>query len=173
METEPSDPGAEFRRLMARWATGVAVVTSRSPDGDVGLTVNALLSVTLEPPTLLVSLSEGADTTPVVVAQGIFAASFLSAAQRALSERFAAPTAPAEKFAGLSVHRGVTGAALLDGALGAVECRVTRVIPLGDHRLVAGEVVGLETGPDALPLLFVRRGYARPAGDERLELPRA
>ncbi len=166
-----SEEGAEFRRLMARWATGVAVVTSRGPDGDVGMTVNALLSVSLDPPTLLVSLAHQADSTPVIEKSRLFAACFLAADQQAMSERFARAAPSAEKFEGLSVRRGVTGAPLLEGTLGSVECRVTTTVPAGDHLLVLGRVVGVTPGADGLPLLFFRRGYAQMDGADGLKLP--
>ena len=74
---------------MSRWATGVSVVTARDGSADAGLTVNAFLSVSLHPPTVLVSLTQDADTTPVIERTGPFAVNFLAADQRALSERFA------------------------------------------------------------------------------------
>ena len=148
-----------FRRFMGRWSTGVSVVTSRLDSLDVGMTVNALLSVTLDPPTILDSLQEAADSTPIVERSGVFAASLLARDQRAISERFARPIPVAEKFHGVAVHRGRTGVPLLDGCLGAIECRVTRVLPVSDHRLIVGEVVALESGRDASPLLFYRSQY--------------
>lgn len=158
----PDDPAIRpevFRRFMGRWATGVSVVTSHLDGVDVGMTVNALLSVTLDPPTILVSLQAAADSTPVVERSGLFAVSLLARDQRATSERFAQPLPVTEKFHGVEVHRGRTGAPLLDGCLGAIECRVTRVLPVSDHRLIVGQVVAVETGRDASPLLFYRSQY--------------
>jgi len=163
-------PVADFRALMARWATGVAIVTARDGGTDAGLTVNALLSVSLAPPSLLISLTRDADTTPVVTRSRAFAASFLAADQRSLSERFARTLPSAEKFAGVPVHRGRTGAALLDGALGAIECRVVSITPAFDHDLVLGEVVAVELGPDRPPLVFQHSGYAEVEPDGRLRL---
>ncbi|MGD0718627.1 MAG: flavin reductase, partial [Thermoplasmata archaeon] len=55
--SEPEGTGSvAFRRLMGRWPTGVAIVTTREGEQDYGLTVNGLLSVSLHPPSLLVSL---------------------------------------------------------------------------------------------------------------------
>src|SRR5271157_5401314 len=133
---------------MGRWSTGVSVVTARDGAIDAGLTVNAFLSVSLNPPSVLVSLTMDADTTPVIERTGRFAVNFLAADQRALSERFARQVPSAEKFGGLSFHRGPGGIALLDGTLGAVECRVASQVPAYDHILFVGEVVHEELGRD-------------------------
>jgi flavin reductase (DIM6/NTAB) family NADH-FMN oxidoreductase RutF len=170
MGSPPVDP-AGFREWMARWPTGVCVVTAHDAGGDAGLTVNAFLSVSVRPPTVLVSLERGVDTLPVVERSRAFAVNLLAADQRALSERFARAVPSAEKFAGLPVHRGSTGAALLDGALGALECRVVSLSPAVDHLFVLGEVVRQEFGPDAPPLVFYHSGYAEPSSDGRLRLP--
>jgi len=167
----PKADAAGFRRLMARWPTGVSVVTARSGERDGGMTVNALLSISLEPPTLLVSLARDADTVPLLDASGQFAVSFLGARQRELSEGFARRVDAAEKFRGVRIRRGVTGAALLDGALGWIECRTIQAIPLADHRLYVGEVVAAQEGIDAPPLLFYHRSYAVAEGGDRLILP--
>ncbi len=158
---------------MARWATGVTVVTTRDAEVDAGLTVNAFLSVALEPPTVLVSLTLVADTTPLLERSRTFAVNLLAADQRAVSERFARTIPPAEKFQGLPVHRGATGAALLDGTLGNLECRVVDWLPRRDHVLIVAEVVREEVGRDAEPLLFYRAGYATSEGGGRLKLPPA
>lgn len=160
-----------FRRLVGRWATGVSVVTGRDAEGDVGLTVNALLSVALSPPLLLVSLSRDADSTPVVDRTGAFGVSVLTAEQRSLSERFAQPASAAEKFDGVAGHRGPGGLFLLDDSLAAFECRVTERYPVADHILFIGEVVHAEPGSDAAPLVFYRSRYAEAAGTDRLTLP--
>jgi 3-hydroxy-9,10-secoandrosta-1,3,5(10)-triene-9,17-dione monooxygenase reductase component len=167
----PSVAGADFRALMSRWATGVAVVTAREGAADHGLTVNALLSVSLNPPSILISLSRDADTTPVIERTGLFGVSFLAAEQRNVSERFAKAIPPAEKFVGLPVHRRGTGVPLVDGTLGSVECRVVSTTLAFDHALFLGEVVGLDLGPDHPPLVFHHSGYAEPEPEGRLKLP--
>jgi flavin reductase (DIM6/NTAB) family NADH-FMN oxidoreductase RutF len=173
MTPEPSRAAVEvatFRGLMARWATGVSVVTAHDGPLDAGLTVNAFLSVSLTPPSILVSLTEDADTTPVIERTGLFAVNLLAADQRPLSERFARPVPPAEKFTDLPVHRGRTGVALLDGTLGALECRMASRAPAYDHVLFVGEVVHSELGRDAPPLVFFRSAYAKAEAGDRLHL---
>lgn len=165
----PVDPVA-FRRLMARWATGVAVVSAHESGADAGLTVNALLSVSLAPPTLLVSVTHDADATPVIRRTHLFAVSLLAADQRPLSERFARVLPGAEKFRDVPVHRGTTGLALLDGALGWFECRVRNELQVEDHLLLVGDVLTATAGQDGLPLLFFRSHYAQPGAGGLFDL---
>ncbi|EQD55135.1 Flavin reductase-like, FMN-binding domain protein [mine drainage metagenome] len=173
----PASPGsapdpAAFRALMGRWASGVAVVTGHADGRDAGLTVNALLSISLQPPSLLVSLTQDADTTPVIGASGRFGVSFLSATQRAVSERFARAIPSAEKFRDLPVRRGRGGVPLLEGALGTAECRVADWIPRHDHVLIEGEVVETTIGdPTALPLLFFGSHYGEASGPRDVRFP--
>lgn len=167
----PTPDRTLFRATMARWATGVSVVTTRDGTADAGLTVNAFLSVSLQPPSVLVSLQDDVDTLPLLERSRVFAVNVLAADQRSVSERFARTVPAEEKFRELPFHRGATGAPLIDGTLGAIECRVLTITPAFDHRLVLGEVVELEAGHDGPPLLFFRAGYASTEGSDRLVLP--
>lgn len=160
-----------FRRLMGRWATGVSVVTAREGTQDAGLTVNALLSVSTAPPSVLVSLTRDADSLPVIERSGRFGVSFLAADQRSLSARFADAVPAAEKFRDVPVHRGPHGIALLDGSLGALECRVVARTSAFDHELIVGEVEYQEFGRDTLPLLFYRSAYGEEDASDRLRIP--
>jgi 3-hydroxy-9,10-secoandrosta-1,3,5(10)-triene-9,17-dione monooxygenase reductase component len=162
---------AAFRHWMGRWATGVSVVTAREGERDFGLTVNAFLSISLDPPTILVSLSEDANTTSVVLRTRRFAVNPLRADQEAVSRRFAQVGATDTKFDAVRLHRGPDGLALLDGTLGAITCVVSREHKAWDHRLVLGEVISLETGADGLPLLFYRGRYGETDGSGGVRLP--
>jgi len=164
------DPGA-FRALVSRWASGVSVVTAREGDRDTGLTVNALISVSLRPPTLLVSLTHDADSTPVILRTGRFVVNLLGGAQRPLSDRFASTIPSPEKFDGVALHRRGEGPARLDGALAWLECAVEHAYAFADHQLIIGRVVDLEAGPDGAPLLFYRSRYAETTGSDSLTLP--
>ncbi|MCI4325572.1 MAG: flavin reductase family protein [Thermoplasmata archaeon] len=168
----PVDPMA-FRRLMGRWPTGVSVVTTREGERDYGLTVNAFLSVSLTPPTILVSLGHEADSAEPLRRAGRFAVNVLAHDQRAVSERFARAVPPEEKFRGLPVHRGRSGLALLDGAIATLEATVAKAVEAGDHTLFLGTVDRLDLGADSTPLLFLRGQYAEASGPELLRLPKS
>ncbi len=173
MAAPAADPMG-FRALMSRWVTGVSVVTAHDGEADAGLTVNAFLSVSLRPPSVLVSLTRDVDTLPLLRRTGRFAVNVLAGDQRPLSDRFASTQTGPEKFRDVAFHRGPTGLPLLDGTLGALECRATAFHDAYDHVLIVGEVERLEGHREGPPLVYYHSGYAEvdDAGHVRLPLPR-
>jgi flavin reductase (DIM6/NTAB) family NADH-FMN oxidoreductase RutF len=159
-------PDAEtFRKVMGHFASGVTVVTAFDDAGrPAGITVNALSSVSLEPPLLVVALDRRRFITPMVHAAGRFAVSILGEHQQALSDCFAgAPVTPGrDAFCGAAWQRGETGLPLLDGAIATLECAVVGTYPVGDHDLFIGQVDALASvDHDPRPLLYYRRRYLR------------
>lgn len=170
MAPSPISQG-RFRHLMARFATGVCVVTAHDHGEDGGMTVNAFLSVSLDPPSVLVALGTTADTTPLVESSGRFAVSILAHDQKELSDRFASRIPSREKFQGVKTHRGPQGALLLDGALAAFECEVASRSVFGTHALFVGRVTGMEPGRDVDPLIFYGSQYATSSRPRTVVLP--
>lgn len=163
--------GSAYRAVMGRFATGVSIMTTVNEGTPHGMTANAVTSVSLDPLLVLVSVERRTVMAEQVVASGVFALSFLSASQRELSDRFANPQRPLgdEQFAGVELDEAVTGAPVLPGGLGWLDCRVWDVHDGGDHLLVLGEVVGLGQGADDEPLIYYRGAYrelAEGAGPE-------
>ena len=148
---------AQFRSTLARFAAGVTVVTARDAVGcDHGMTVSAFSSLSLEPPLVLVCLDQAATLLPHLYDADAFGISILGAAQREVSRRFADPAT--NRFDGVAVTRGASGAALLDGAVAHLECRRVAVHPGGDHVIIVGEVLSARafTGE---PLVYFHRDY--------------
>ncbi|WP_073792514.1 flavin reductase family protein [Streptomyces uncialis] len=158
-----TDPGA-FRDAMRHWATGVAVITTRSPLGPHGMTVNSVLSVSLDPPTLLISLKRGSRTQGVVERTGRFTVNVLTAGQHALADRFTRRRVFGdEEFRGLC-HRPSPegGGPELEGSAAVLGCRVTRQVEVADHVLVIARVTGVRVpsaGDLEGPLLYAGRSY--------------
>jgi flavin reductase (DIM6/NTAB) family NADH-FMN oxidoreductase RutF len=146
-----------FRDVMGRFATGVTVVTATSPDGPVGMTANAVCSLSLEPLLLLVCFDNEARTLPVVRETGRFGVNVLRSDQEDLARLFASKTPESEKFAGVphTVHDGIP---VIEGALAWVGCRLERLIPGGDHTIGIGAVEAAEAGRGE-PLLWFRGSY--------------
>jgi flavin reductase (DIM6/NTAB) family NADH-FMN oxidoreductase RutF len=152
------DPKA-FRRVMGCFASGVTVVTTRRPDGQpCGLTANAVTSVSLTPPLLLICVDKKAESYPHFAAAGVFAVNVLTDDQEELSSRFA--TSGGDKFADVPFHWGEHGAPIIDGHLAALECRIVHAYAGGDHTIYVGEVEAAASH-DGQPLLYYRGAYGR------------
>jgi len=156
--------GNSFKTTMRRWVSGVTIVTSHAKDvasgeeRDAGMTVSAFSSVSAEPPLVVVCLHALTRTHAAVEASGVFAVNLLSSEQQVLSARFA--TSTAERFDGLTIRRGLTGAALIDGAIAQLECELVSSHREGTHTLFVGKVLACSTAPGE-PLLYAAGGYRR------------
>jgi flavin reductase (DIM6/NTAB) family NADH-FMN oxidoreductase RutF len=148
---------SELRRVMSHFATGVTVVTTHDGEGRCyGLTANAVCSVSLDPPLILVCVDKRAESHPAFELSQAFVVNILGEGQEELSRRFA--VSGGEKFVGLPCRNGGTGAPILEGSLAYVECRVVAAHDAGDHTIYIGEVESADTG-DGHPLLFFRGRY--------------
>lgn len=145
----------EFCSAMTQLATGVAIVTTDSPDGPVGCTATALLSLSTEPPSLLVSLASNGRTVRHARTHGGFAVNILSWQQRDLMNRFARLPA-AERFDGVP-HRDEAGCPVLEGTAAAVVCRLDQAPTALDHTLLIGRALWAAQDPAAQALVLHRR----------------
>ncbi len=151
-----------FRASLARFASGVTIVTARGQDGhDYGMTVSAFSSLSLQPPMILVCIDNGASVASVLQHCEHFAVNILAEGQEALSRQFA--ERERDRFDGVPVTRGETGVALLGGTLASLECSVVARHPAGDHTILVAEVRGAELR-EGNPLLYYRGAYRQLAG---------
>ncbi|MFP4310997.1 MAG: flavin reductase family protein [Nitriliruptoraceae bacterium] len=156
----PAVTPASFRAALGSFPTGVTVMTAVVDGVPHGMTANAVSSVSLEPPMVLVCVDRTAHMASVVEHAGRFALSILAADQAALSTHFADPArglGPHE-FDGVEVVTGRLGVPLVAGAVAHLECDVDRVVPAGDHLVVLGAVQALDTSTRA-PLAYLRGRY--------------
>jgi flavin reductase (DIM6/NTAB) family NADH-FMN oxidoreductase RutF len=149
---------AELRRLMSRWTTGVAVVTSRDETGPRGATTNALTSLSLDPPLVLVALDQGSNTLLAVQASRRYCVNVLGAGQEDLARRFATKASGEEKLAGVP-HELVEGTPVLDGVLAWLVCALEQELEGGDHAILVGRPLVASGDQDAEPLVFFGGRY--------------
>jgi flavin reductase (DIM6/NTAB) family NADH-FMN oxidoreductase RutF len=150
-----------LRNALGCFATGVTVVTTRTPDGRLeGLTANSFSSVSLDPPLVLWSLRRDAPSRPGFLAGGWFAINVLAAHQADLSRHFATPSP--DKFARLPWLPGLGGCPLLPDCLARFECSTETTVEAGDHLIFLGRV-GRASYCDGPPLLFNAGRYCVPA----------
>ncbi|GHK02811.1 flavin reductase family protein [Streptomyces sp. NPDC003753] len=161
----------EFRAALSRLAAGVVLVTSHEPaldpEGpkgeDVGMTATAFMSVSLDPPLVLVSLREGARMDDLLAEQPLWAVSVLSESQRHIAGRFAMKGRVSDRllFEDIPYVRGeASGAPLVGGALATLECRTEQRVQAGDHTLVIGRVLTARVpSAEGGPLMYFRGRY--------------
>jgi flavin reductase (DIM6/NTAB) family NADH-FMN oxidoreductase RutF len=156
-------PPADLTDAVATFATGVVVVTVRDGRDDIGTTLTAFASVSLEPPLVLISVAAESYLTEVLERCDRWAVTVLSAAQKALAGRFAAAGRPSARLliASLPHHRGPrSGALVVEGAEAAMECETRQRVPAGDHVLFVAEVLSVDyIAADRQPLVRVNRRY--------------
>lgn len=176
----PDDPEAaararRFRDVLGLFCSGVTVITSISDGAPVGMTAQSFSSVSLEPPLVLFCPAKTSRAWPLIQRAGFFCVNILGAEQAEVSNTMA--TRGVDKFAALDWTPASTGAPLLAGVIGYVDCTVHQVIEAGDHYVVIGRVrdLGFGDAPDAGqgaaqdaaqnpgdPLLFYRGRYTKP-----------
>lgn len=152
----------EYRRVVGRFATGVTVVTAVLDGEHHAMTCNSFTSVSIDPVLVLFCPEKVARFHDVVLAAGQWAVSVLSQSQQDASRQFARRgRRVCDQFTGVPhTYGGLTGAAVLDGALASLECRTVSTTDAGDHTVVIGEVLGLGVpDPQADPLLYFEGRY--------------
>lgn len=156
------------RQAMRRWASGVAVVTSRFGGYEHGMTVNSLTSISLDPPLFSVALANTTRTYGLVKQSGILGVTVLGEDQRELSDLFAGRIPEeGDRMAGLTVTTLITGAPLLAGGLAYFDCRVVFEYPMPGSTLFIAEVLAAQWRETGLPLVYYNRGYPRLEVSER------
>ncbi|BBA99316.1 putative flavin-dependent reductase [Actinacidiphila reveromycinica] len=158
----------DFRAALTRLSAGVVLVTAHDPeDGprgeDVGMTATAFMSVSLEPPLVLVSVRVGSRMEELLDRQPRWAVSVLSESQRHIAGRFAMRGRISDRllFEDVSYYRGeASGAPVLGGALAILECETEQSVVAGDHVLAIGRVMTARTpSAEGGPLTYFRGRY--------------
>jgi flavin reductase len=149
-----ADP-AQFRRIMSRFATSVTVITA-SAEGEIrGMTANAFMSGSLDPPLCVISVAKRANMHDHLIAAGAFGVNFLAAGQESVATHFAG-----RPVAGLDVgfgdHHGIPG---IIGASGLITAAVSARHECGDHTLFIGAIISMRAD-DRAPLLYHASRFA-------------
>jgi flavin reductase (DIM6/NTAB) family NADH-FMN oxidoreductase RutF len=150
----------EFRNALGTFATGVTVITTRGPKGElVGNTASSFNAVSLDPPLILWSLGRSAYSFKSYLSNDHFAVNVLREGQEEISARFA--KASGDKWQGLDYETGETGCPILPDSLGVFECKTAYTYQGGDHVIFVGEVLRYDFDPHGKPLLFWRGDYRK------------
>ncbi|WP_448321953.1 flavin reductase family protein [Streptomyces sp. CO7] len=143
-----------FCAAMTHLPSGVSIITTQSPDGPLGCTVNSVISLSAQPPSLLVSLANTSRTLTHALRTGGFAVNVVSWPQRELYRRFAQGD-PLRRFDGVP-HTVRDGHPVLSHTSAVFVCSVERAIEVGDHTLLVGHALEVSHDGDARPLVLHR-----------------
>jgi flavin reductase len=152
--------GDELRSLFRELPSPVGVVTVDLGGQAAGLTVDTLVSLSLEPPLLGIALRRHAALHELLREAGSFGVSVLGAGQEHLAQHFARGVPPIGLWTDIDTTAGELGAPLIEDAFGWIECRLAAEYPAGDHTFFVGDVVSTRRGPAREALVHLRGGYA-------------
>ncbi len=154
--------GEELREVMRRFPAPVAVVTTEVDGERFGLTVGSLVSLSLEPPLVGISIGKDSSSHEPIRRAGGWAVSLLAASQAQIAQHFArSGIPPVALWVGVETHESPRGP-LLEGALGWLECRMRSQHDAGDHTVFVGAVESTELGVAGDGLVY-RGGEYHPA----------
>jgi flavin reductase len=158
---QPVVGNAEFRAAMSGMAATVSLVTARRGDEQVGRTVTSMLSLSINPPAILVSIDMMSRLADLIAKTGGFSIAMLADDQAEVADAFAGQVVPEQRFNTGSWSQWPSGNPMLLGATAALDCDVIGSVETGTHVLFAGAVIEAETTTSRKPLLWQRHGYHR------------
>jgi flavin reductase (DIM6/NTAB) family NADH-FMN oxidoreductase RutF len=148
----------QFRQAISHFSTGVAIITTNTPDGPAGMTASAVASLSMSPLQLLVCIGTVLPTRKAIVESGYFAVNVLGTGQEHIARRFASPRS--DKFAAVSLRDG-SELPLLTCAIAHFACSVATALPGGDHTIIVGDVLACEHVPGASPLVYFASAFGK------------
>ena len=150
--------GDELRELMRLWPHGVSVLTVDYEGDRMGVTVSSLVSLSLEPPLIGISVGKQASVYELLRRAGSFGISMLGSGQEDIARRFASGLPPIVHWEGVETREGAA-APLIEGALGWIEARTRAEHDAGDHTFFIADAVSVERGPAQSALMYRDRSY--------------
>ncbi len=159
--TDSPVSSADFRGAMRHLTGGVSVITAGRGRDISGMTVTSVTSLSVDPPTLIVSINRDASSFPLIRRHGAFGVNILNADQLDIAERFAGKGGlkGADRFAGADWITSVSGVPLLTGALAAIDCEVEEIIERHSHGLVIGRVRDIRASSRHAALVYWHGQY--------------
>jgi flavin reductase (DIM6/NTAB) family NADH-FMN oxidoreductase RutF len=149
----------DVRALLSRYPTGVSVLTVDADGQRLGLTLGSLTGLSLDPPLVGFAISTEAAMHELLREAGGCAISLLAAGQDWLAQHFARGAPPIAMWHGVATEDAASGAPLLVGALGWLECAIRAQVPAGTHTFFVCDVRRVEQGVETPALVRVRHEY--------------
>jgi flavin reductase (DIM6/NTAB) family NADH-FMN oxidoreductase RutF len=163
----------DFRGAMRHLTGGVSVITAGRGRDISGMTVTSVTSLSVDPPTMMVSINRDASSFPLLGRYGAFGVNILNANQLRIAERFAGKGGlkGADRFAGAEWMPAASGVPLLSGALAALECEVDEIIERYSHGIVIGVVKAVRVAARKAALAYWHGEYVSIDQDQDVAKP--
>lgn len=145
-------------------AGGVSVITAGRGDDRTGATVTSATGLSMDPPTMIVSINKNSSSWPVIQRHGHFCVNILADGQQSVANRFAGVGGikGQARYEGAEWTTLVSGAPVLVDALSAIDCEVEEIIERHSHAIILGRALAVLNG-DGEPLVYQNGGYGRVA----------
>ena len=158
----------QFRGAMRHLTGGVSVITVGQGKDITGMTVTSVSSLSVDPPTLIVSINRESSSWPILKRLGFFGVNILAANQLDVAERFTGKGGlkGADRFAGAQWTTRISGVPLLAGALAAIDCQVEDIVERHSHAIVIGRVLDIQTSGHTAALAYWQGRYVAVDQDE-------
>jgi flavin reductase (DIM6/NTAB) family NADH-FMN oxidoreductase RutF len=159
---------SDFRGAMRHLAGGVSVITVGRGKDITGMTVTSVSSLSVDPPTLIVSINRESSSWPLLKRHSAFGVNILASDQLDVAERFTGKGGlkGADRFAGARWVSGVSGVPLLVGALSAIDCEAEDIIERHSHAIVVGRVKEIRNSQRTAALAYWQGQYVAIDQDE-------
>jgi flavin reductase (DIM6/NTAB) family NADH-FMN oxidoreductase RutF len=152
----------ELREVMRKWTTGVSIVTATLNGFTHGMTVGSLVSLSIDPPRVAITLANQTRLHEMVQEGGLFGVTILAEEQQSLSDRFSGSIADQEeRMSGVSLTYLMDDIPALQGGLGVLACRVVHQYEMPQSTLFVAEVLEAQTAPGSAALVYANRKYHR------------
>lgn len=151
-----------FTEAMSRAVSGVSIVTTDGPNGQYGLTVSSMTSVSASPPMLLVCVNRSSAAHDAIRDNERFAINVLAAEQREIANNFAGRSETTGRYLfDQAIWDSRIALPRLRNAAAYFECSLVSAMTFGSHSIFVAQVTDSDAGEDA-PLLYTGRNYGRP-----------
>jgi flavin reductase (DIM6/NTAB) family NADH-FMN oxidoreductase RutF len=148
----------DFKKCLGSFASGVTVVTTLNDEKKpTGITVSSFASVSLSPPLVLFSLNKEASLYPCFMKAPFFGVNILNGQQRAISQHYAFSESQPWEF--ISYQLSEHNVPHITESIGFLECERHFMYDGGDHTIIVGKVLDVQSKADKKPLLYFRGEY--------------
>ena len=155
------ESSVDFRRAMRHLVGGVNIITVGQAGNITGMTVTSVTSLSVDPPSLIVSINRSASSWPLLKRDGFFGVNILNADQIDIAERFTGKggVAGADRFAGAEWVTRASGVPLLADALAAIDCEVEHIVERHSHAIVIGRPLDMQLSQRTAALAYWQGRY--------------